>query len=164
MKIVEIKVIKMEKPEDVNIILGQAHFIKTVEDIHEALVTSIPGIKFGLAFTESSGPRLIRYSGTDEELVRLARDNALNLGSGHVFVILLRDCYPINVMKAIKDVPEVVGIYAATANPLEVIVGETERGRGVLGVVDGMTPLGIEREKEIEERKAFLRRIGYKLR
>ena len=159
----EIKVIPIEKPDEVNVILGQAHFIKTVEDLHEALVTSVPGIKFGLAFTESSGPRLIRYSGTDEELTRLARENALKLGCGHVFIILLGNVYPINVLKAVRDVPEVVGIYAATANPLKVIVAEEGEGRGVLGVIDGYTPLGIEDEDKIRERKEFLRKIGYKV-
>lgn len=160
---VKTKVIKIRKPDDVNVILGQAHFIKSVEDIHEALVGSVPGIKFGLAFTESSGARLIRYSGTDEELINLAKENAFELGCGHAFIIFLKDSYPINVMRAIKDVPEVVGIFAATANPLEVIVAETQTGRGILAVIDGMMPKGIETEKDIEERKAFLRKIGYKL-
>ena len=157
------EVVKIKKPDDVNVIIGQSHFIKTVEDIHEALVNAVPGIKFGLAFTESSGPRLIRYTGTDEEMMELAKENALNLGCGHIFVLFLRNAYPINVMRAIKEVPEVVGIFAATANPLEVIVAETENGRGVLGVVDGKPPLGVESEKDIEERKNFLRKIGYKL-
>jgi len=158
----EIKVIKIEKPEEINVIIGQAHFIKTVEDLHEALVTTVPGIKFGIAFVESSGPRLIRHSGTDEELEELAIKNALNIGAGHSFVILLGNAYPINVLRKIKDVDEVVHIYAASANPLEIVVGETELGRAILGVVDGGTPLGVEKDDDIKTRKEFLRKIGYK--
>ncbi len=158
----EIKVIKIEKPEEVNVIVGQAHFIKTVEDLHEALVTTVPGIKFGIAFVESSGPRLIRHSGTDEKLKELAVKNAMNIGAGHSFVILLGNAYPINVLRKIKDVDEVVHIYAASANPLEIVVGETELGRAILGVVDGGTPLGVENDDEIKVRKEFLRKIGYK--
>jgi len=158
----EIKVIKIEKPEEVNVIVGQAHFIKTVEDLHEALVTTVPGIKFGIAFVESSGPRLIRHSGTDEKLEELAIKNAMNIGAGHSFVILLGNAYPINVLRKIKDVDEVVHIYAASANPLEIVVGETELGRAILGVVDGGTPLGVENDDEIKVRKEFLRKIGYK--
>ncbi len=159
----ELKVVKVEKPEEVNLILGQSHFIKTVEDLHEALVTSVPGIKFGLAFCESSGKRLVRWTGNDEELVELAKKNALNIGAGHSFIILLRNAYPINVMKAVKNVDEVVNIYAATANPLEVIIAETEQGRGILGVIDGEPPLGVEGDEDIAWRKDFLRKIGYKL-
>jgi len=158
----EIKVIKIEKPEEVNVIVGQAHFIKTVEDLHEALVTTVPGIKFGIAFVESSGPRLIRHSGTDEKLEELAIKNAMNIGAGHSFVILLGNAYPINVLRKIKDVDEVVHIYAASANPLEIVVGETELGRAILGVVDGGTPLGVENNDDIKVRKEFLRKIGYK--
>ena len=158
----EIKVIKIEKPEEVNVIVGQAHFIKTVEDLHEALVTTVPGIKFGIAFVESSGPRLIRHSGTDEKLKELAVKNAMNIGAGHSFVILLGNAYPINVLRKIKDVDEVVHIYAASANPLEIVVGETELGRAILGVVDGGTPLGVEKDDDIKTRKEFLRKIGYK--
>ena len=158
----EIKVIKIEKPEEVNVIIGQAHFIKTVEDLHEALVTTVPGIKFGIAFVESSGPRLIRHSGTDEKLEELAIKNAMNIGAGHSFVILLGNAYPINVLRKIKDVDEVVHIYAASANPLEIVVGETELGRAILGVVDGGTPLGVENDDDIKVRKEFLRKIGYK--
>ncbi len=158
----EIKVIKIEKPEEVNVIVGQAHFIKTVEDLHEALVTTVPGIKFGIAFVESSGPRLIRHSGTDEKLEELAIKNAMNIGAGHSFVILLGNAYPINVLRKIKDVDEVVHIYAASANPLEIVVGETELGRAILGVVDGGTPLGVENDDDIKVRKEFLRKIGYK--
>ena len=155
--------VSIEKPPEVNLILGQAHFIKTVEDLHEALAGAVPGLKFGLAFCESSGPALVRWSGTDPELVDLARRNALALGAGHCFVIFLRDAYPINVLNAIKAVPEVCGIYCATANPVEVIVAETDQGRGILGVVDGLRSRGIEGESEIIQRKELLRRFGYKL-
>ena len=158
----ELKVVKIEKPDEVNLIFGQAHFIKTVEDLYEALVTSVPGIKFGLAFCESSGPRLIRHTGTDPDLENLAIQNLQRIGAGHTFLIFLGNAYPINVLNAVKAVPEVVRIFAATANPLEVIVAETEQGRGVLGVVDGGTPLGIEGDEDIQKRKAFLRQIGYK--
>jgi len=159
----ETKVIKIENPENLNVILGQSHFIKTVEDIHEALITSSPGIKFGLAFNEASGPCLVRYSGNDEELIKLAVKNAKNVGAGHFFVIFLKEAFPINVLNKIKMVPEVVRIFAASANPMEVIVYETEQGRGVLGVVDGFSPKGEETEKEIKERKELLRKFGYKL-
>ncbi len=158
----ELKVVKIEKPDEVNLIFGQAHFIKTVEDLYEALVTSVPGIKFGLAFCESSGPRLIRHTGTDPDLETLAIQNLQRIGAGHTFLIFLGNAYPINVLNAVKAVPEVVRIFAATANPLEVIVVETKQGRGVLGVVDGGTPLGIEGDEDIQKRKAFLRQIGYK--
>jgi len=156
------EVIKIQKPDDVNAILGQSHFIKTVEDIEETLVTSVPGIKFGLAFCESSGPRLIRYTGNDEELVNLAIENAKNVASGHFFILLLRNVYPINVLNAIKQCQEVVNIYCASANPIEVIVAETEQGRGVMGVVDGLTPLGVEGPDDKKVRHEFLRKIGYK--
>lgn len=159
----EIKVVPIEKPAEVNLILGQAHFIKTVEDLHEAMVNSVPGAKFGLAFCESSGPALVRWSGTDPELVELAKRNALNLGCGHVFLILMRGMYPINVLNAIKMVPEVCRIFCATANPVEVIVAETEQGRGILGVIDGIKTKGVEGEREQAERKELLRKIGYKL-
>ncbi len=159
----EFKVVKVEKPEEVNVIIGQSHFIKTVEDLYEALVTSVPGIKFGLAFCESSGPRLVRWAGNDDELVELARKNALNIGAGHSFIILLRNAFPINVMKAIKNVDEIVNIYAATANPLEVVIAETEQGRGIMGVIDGQPPLGVEGDEDIAKRKEFLRKIGYKI-
>ena len=159
----ELKVIKVEKVEGCNVILGTAHFIKTVEDLYEALVNSVPNIKFGLAFCESSGPCLVRSEGTDEELKKVAERSALALSCGHCFIIFLRNAFPINVLGRIKKVPEVCTIYAATANPLEVIVVETEQGRGVLGVVDGFKSAGLETEKEVEERKAFLRNIKYKL-
>ncbi len=159
----DIKTIKIKKPEGINMILGQSHFIKTVEDIHEAMVNAVPGIKFGLAFCESSGPCLVRYSGTDSELVDLAKENALSLSAGHSFIIFLRDSYPINVLGAIKDVPEVCRIFCATANAVEVIIAESQQGRGILGVIDGLKSKGIEKEEDIVERKSFLRKIGYKL-
>ncbi len=160
----ELKTVKVEKPEGMNMILGQTHFIKSVEDIHEAMVNAVPGIRFGLAFCESSGPCLVRSSGTEEKLVRLAEKNALALGAGHTFIVLLGEgFYPINVLNAIKAVPEVCRIFCATANPVEVIVAETEQGRGILGVIDGLSPKGIETEKDVKERKELLRTIGYKL-
>ncbi|MCR4405000.1 MAG: adenosine-specific kinase [Candidatus Acetothermia bacterium] len=159
----ELLTVRIEKPEEVNLILGQSHFIKTVEDLHEALVTAVPGIKFGLAFCESSGPALVRWSGTDEELVELARKSALALSAGHSFIVFLRGAYPINVLNAIKLVPEVCRIFCATANPVEVVLAETGQGRGILGVIDGVRSKGIETEKEVAERKSFLRKIGYKL-
>ncbi len=155
--------VTIRKPDAVNLILGQAHFIKTVEDLHEALVTAVPGIAFGLAFCESSGPCLVRWSGTDQELVELARSNAEAIGAGHSFLILLRNCYPINVLPAIRQVPELCGIYCATSNPVEVILAETTQGRGILGVVDGLRPKGIEQETDITARKVLLRQFGYKL-
>jgi adenosine/AMP kinase len=160
---VELKVVRIEKPDEVNLILGQAHFIKTVEDLHETLVTQVPGAKFALAFCESSGPALVRWSGTDPELTELAKKNALALACGHSFIVFLRGLYPINVLNAVKMVPEVCRIFCATANPVEVIVAETEQGRGILGVIDGVKTKGVESEPEIAERKAFLRTIGYKL-
>lgn len=160
----ELKVAKIEKPETLNFILGQSHFIKTVEDVHEALVTAVPGIEFGLAFCESSGPALVRASGTDDELIELATQNALALSAGHCFIILLGEgFYPINVLNAVKRVPEVCRIYCATANPVEVVLAETEQGRAILGVVDGVKTKGVETEEDIEERKSLLRAIGYKL-
>lgn len=155
--------VKIEKPETVNFILGQSHFIKTVEDIHEALVSTVPGIKFGVAFCEASGKCLIRWSGTDQAMIELARQNALAIGAGHSFIIFLADgYYPVNVLNSIKQVAEVCRIFCATANPAEVVVAETEMGRGILGVVDGVSPKGIEAEEDIAWRKAFLREIGYK--
>jgi len=158
----EIKVVNVEMPEGCNLILGQSHFIKTVEDLYEAMVNSVPGVKFGLAFCESSGECLVRVDGTDEELKKVAAENVLSLGCGHSFMVFLRGAYPINVLNAIKMVPEVCTIYAATANPLEVIVAETSHGRAVLGVVDGLKPKGIEDEKGVKWRKELLRKIGYK--
>ncbi len=159
----DIHTVRVEKPEDLNLILGQSHFIKTVEDLHEALAGSVPGLRFGIAFCESSGPRLVRWSGTDDELVRLAVDNARAIGAGHSFIVFLRDAFPVNVLPAVRAVPEVCGIYCATANAVEVVIGETEQGRGILGVIDGGSPLGVEAEDDIAERKALLRRFGYKL-
>lgn len=159
----ELTTVSIRKPEEVNLILGQSHFIKTVEDIHEALVTAVPGIRFGLAFCESSGPALVRWSGTDDELVELARTTMLEVAAGHAFLVLLRDTFPINVLPAVRAVPEVCRIYCATANPLEVVVAETAQGRGILGVVDGVRSRGVETEQDIAERKALLRRFGYKL-
>ncbi len=160
----ELQLVQIQKPENVNFILGQSHFIKTVEDIHEALVNAVPGIKFGLAFNEASGKCLVRWSGTDEAMIELARNNALAIGAGHMFIVFLAEgYYPINVVNAIKAVPEVVRIYCATANPVQVIVAQTEQGRGILGVVDGSSPKGIEGTEDIAWRKEFLRKIGYKI-
>ena len=159
----ELKVVKIENPDGLNFILGQTHFIKSVEDLHEALVTTVPGIKFGLAFNEASGPCLIRKTGTDAALIDLAIENAQNIGAGHMFIIFLDGAFPINVLNRIKDVPEVCHIFCATSNPVEVIIGETELGRGLLGVIDGSLPKGVEGESDINARKEFLRKIGYKL-
>lgn len=159
----ELRIIEVKNPQGYNCILGQAHFIKTVEDLYEVLVGSSPTLRFGLAFCESSGPRLVRYAGNDPELLELARENALNIGAGHSFIIFLKEGYPINVLNAVKMVPEVCRIYCATANPLQVVVVETEQGRGIMGVIDGFTSKGIEGEQEIAERKALLRKFGYKL-
>jgi adenosine/AMP kinase len=158
----ELLTVKLDKPDEINLILGQSHFIKTVEDLHEALVTSVGGIKFGLAFCEASGPCLVRSSGTDPELVELAQRNALDLAAGHAFLILLRNAFPINVLNAVKNVPEVCQIFCATANPVEVIIAETEQGRGIVGVVDGFKSKGLETATDVDERTALLRRFGYK--
>jgi adenosine/AMP kinase len=158
----DIKTVFIQKPEDVNFILGQSHFIKTVEDLYEILVSSVPGIKFGLAFCEASGACLIRYEGTDEEMITLAKENAKNIGAGHSFIIFLKDAYPINVLNAIKNCPEVCRIFCATANPCQVIIAESEQGRGILGVIDGFAPKGIEDGEGITWRKDLLRKIGYK--
>ncbi len=159
----EMLTVKIEKPEDANVILGHSHFIKTVEDLHEVLVNAVPGIEFGLAFCESSGPALVRASGTKDELIEIAKKNALALSAGHVFIIILGNAYPINVLNSIKAVPEVCRIFCATANPVEVVLAETKLGRGVLGVIDGVRTKGIETEKDVAERMALLRRFGYKL-
>jgi adenosine/AMP kinase len=159
----QISSVAIEKPQDINFILGQSHFIKTVEDIHEALVGTVPGIRFGVAFCEASGKCLVRWSGTQPEMIELAQKNALAIGAGHSFIIFLGEgFYPINVLNAIKQIPEVCSIYCATANATEVILAETETGRAILGVVDGQRPLGIENEEDINWRKGFLRMIGYK--
>ena len=159
----ELKLVKIKKPDEVNLILGQSHFIKTLEDIYEALVNSVPGIKFGLSFIESSGACKIRIEGNDPELKKLASDNASEIGAGHSFLVFIKNAYPINVLNAIKIIPEVCTIYCASANPVEVIIAETEMGRGILGVVDGLKPKGIESSEDIAWRKEFLRKIGYKL-
>jgi len=159
----DIKVVKIEPVKDCNVILGMAHFIKTVEDLYEALVNSVPTIKFGVGFCESSGPCLVRSEGNDEELKHIATQKALDLSCGHCFIIFIKNAYPINVVDKIKEVPEVCTIYAATANPLQIIICETEQGRGILGVVDGLRSKGIETESDVKARKEFLRKIGYKL-
>jgi adenosine/AMP kinase len=160
----ELSIVSIEKPEAVNFILGQSHFIKTVEDIHEALVTAVPGIKFGLAFCEASGACLVRWSGTDDAMLELAKKNALALSAGHSFIVFLAEgFYPVNVLNTVKNVPEVAHIFCASANPTQVIVAETELGRGILGVVDGFASKGIEDEAGISWRKSLLRKIGYKL-
>jgi len=160
----ELKSVAITKPETASVILGQSHFIKTVEDIHEAMVNSVPGIKFGVAFCEASGARLVRVSGTDAEMEALARDNALAIGAGHSFVLMLAEgFYPINVLGALRAVPEVVGLFCATANSVEVVIAETDAGRGILGVIDGATPIGVEDTEGAEWRKGLLRAIGYKL-
>jgi uncharacterized protein len=158
----QIHVVRLEKADEVNLILGQAHFIKAVEDLHEALVGAVPGIRFGLAFNEASGPALVRSSGTDPALTAQAAANAQAIGAGHVFLILLGNAFPINVLNAIKAVPEVCRIFCATANPVEVLVGETEQGRGVIGVIDGLKTKGIETEQDAADRQALLRKFGYK--
>ena len=159
----ELLTVRIEKPDDLNLILGQSHFVKTVEDLYEALAGSSPHLRFGIAFCESSGPRLVRRSGNDPELVELAMRNALAIGAGHSFIVFLREGYPVNVLNQVKQVPEVCRVYCATANPVEVIVAETPRGRGILGVVDGGSPLGVETEDDVAARKDLLRKIGYKL-
>ena len=159
----EIKTIAIEKPDDMNFILGQSHFIKTIEDIYEAIVSTNPSMKFGVAFCESSGPALVRYAGNNKKLIDIAQKNAMTLGCGHSFIIFMEGGFPINILNTIKNVPEVANIYCATANPVEVIVAETEQGRGILGVIDGMKSKGIETEADIIFRKEFLRKIGYKL-
>lgn len=160
---IQLHAVAVEKPEELNLIVGQAHFIKTVEDLHEALAGTVPQLRFGIAFCESSGPRLVRRSGNDPELVELATRNAMAIGAGHSFIVFLRDGFPVNVLNPVKLVPEVCRIYCATANPVQVIVAETTAGRGILGVVDGGSPLGVETESDVAARKQLLRQIGYKL-
>lgn len=159
----EFKAIKIDIPEGCNLILGQTHFIKTTEDLYEIIVTSVPQVKFGIAFTEASGPCLIRTEGNDEELIDICVKNLQDIGAGHVFCILLKNAYPINILNPIKNCPEVCRIYCATANPLEVLVASTEQGNGIIGVVDGFPPKGVEGEEDKKHRKEFLRKIGYKL-
>jgi len=159
----ETKVVDVKVPEGCNAVLGQSHFIKTVEDLHEAMVNSVPNAKFGIAFCESSGPCLVRVEGNDDELKKLASKAALEISAGHSFIIFMKNAYPINVLDKVKSVPEVCNVYLATANPFQVILAETEQGRGILGVVDGFASKGVETEKDTRERKEFLRKIGYKL-
>ncbi len=159
---VKIFTVKIPVPEGTNVIIGRSHFIKTVEDIYETLVTSVPGIKFGLAFNEASGKRLVRWEANDEELKKLAIDAALKIGAGHTFVLYIKNAWPINILNQLKMVHEIVSLYVATANPVEVIIAETEQGRAVLGIVDGFTPVGVEGEDDRKERHEFLRKIGYK--
>ena len=159
----ELTTLKIEKPEPINFILGQTHFIKTAEDLYEALINAVPGIKFGLAFCEASGPCLVRIEGNDEELKQLAARNAMAIGAGHTFIIFMKDAYPVNLLRAIRDVPEVVNIFCASANPVEVIVAEGKEGMGILGVIDGAKSKGVETEKDRRERIEFLRKIGYKI-
>ena len=156
------EVVELKRPAEANVIVGQAHFIKTAEDIYEALINSAPCIKFGVAFCEASGDRLIRVEGNDDTLAAAAAENAQRIGAGHIFVVMLSNGYPINVLKNIKDVPEVCGIFCATANDVEVLVAETDKGRGIIGVVDGQTPKGVESGEDVKKRREFLRRIGYK--
>lgn len=158
----ELKIVKIDNPNNMNMILGQSHFIKTVEDVHEAMVSTVPMAKFGLAFCEASDVCLVRHSGTDNEMLELAKQNAYTLSAGHSFIVFMKDMFPVNVLNAIKNVPEVCRIFCATANPVEVIIAQTEQGRGILGVVDGFSSKGIETEKDIEARKNLLRQIGYK--
>lgn len=158
----ELNIVTIDKPADMNFILGQSHFIKTVEDIHEAVVSTNPSMKFGLAFCESSGPALVRFAGNDQNLIEIAKKNALNLSCGHCFILFMEGGFPINILNTIKNIPEVCTIYCATANPVEVIVAETDRGRGILGVIDGVKTKGIETNIDIKTRKEFLRKIGYK--
>jgi uncharacterized protein len=160
---VEIDVVRIDKPDDMNVIVGQAHFIKTIEDVHEALAGVSPQLRFGVAFCEASGPCLVRRSGNDSRLVDLATVNALAVAAGHSFLVFLEDGYPVNVLNALKQVPEVCGIFCASANPVEVIVGTTALGRGIVGVVDGLAPRGVETDQDVTDRRQLLRTIGYKL-
>lgn len=159
----DIVVVDVNVPPGCNAILGQSHFIKTVEDLYEALINSVPNIRFGLAFCESSGPCLVRHDGNDEKLVQLATKTATEVAAGHSFIVFIENAFPINVLDKVKMVPEVCNIFLATANPFQVIIAQTEQGRGILGVIDGSAPKGVESERDVEERKAFLRKIGYKL-
>ncbi len=161
-QMVSLQLVPLAIPEGANIVLGQSHFIKTVEDVFEAMVNSVPGVQFGVAFNEASGPRLTRSDGTDEALRQAAIDMATAIGAGHIFVVVMRSAFPINVLRAIKDVPEVCGIFCATANPVQVVVAESDQGRGVLGVIDGSSPLGVEGPEDKQDRHAMLRRFGYK--
>ena len=159
----EIKSVKIENPDELNFVLGQSHFIKTVPDVHEALASAVPGIKFGLAFCEASGPRLVRATGTDPALVQLAIKNMQAIAAGHSFILFLKDAYPINILKTLWNVPEIVRFFCASANPVTVIIAENELGRGILGVIDGRSPLGVETDEDVAKRSQFLRAVGYKL-
>jgi uncharacterized protein len=159
----ELKTVKIEPISDCNIILGMAHFIKTAEDLYEALVNSVPNVKFGIGFCESSGPCLVRSEGNDKDLIQLASEKAFEIACGHSFIIYMKNAYPLNVLDKVKQTPEVCTVYAASANPLEIIIAETEQGRGIIGVVDGLKTKGIENEQDVKERRDFLRKIGYKL-
>jgi adenosine/AMP kinase len=162
--LMNINVVSIEKPDDINFVLGQSHFIKTVEDIHEAMVAAVPGIKFGLAFCEASGKCLIRWTGTDPGMIALAQKNAQSIGAGHSFILFLGEgYYPVNILNIVKNIPEVCSVFCATANPTDILIAETELGRGILGVVDGYSPKGVEGDEDISWRKNFLRMIGYKL-
>lgn len=158
----ELRTVKIDKPADINFILGQTHFIKSVEDIYEAIVQTVPNMKFGVGFCEASGPCLVRFAGNDDEMINLAKKNAYNLSAGHSFIIFMKDGFPINILNTIKNIPEVCHIFCATANPTEVIIAESSNGRGILGVIDGEKSKGIENEEDIQKRKDFLRKIGYK--
>jgi adenosine/AMP kinase len=160
---IELELVAIDKPDELNLILGQAHFIKTVDDLHETLAAAVPGLRFGIAFCEASGARLVRRSGNDPELVELAVRNALAIGAGHSFLVLLRDGYPVNVLNQVKQVPEVCRIYCATANPVQVIVAQTAAGRGIAAVIDGAPPVGVENEDHVRARRELLRDLGYKL-
>ena len=160
---VELRTVKIQPEKDCNVILGIAHFIKTVEDLYEALVNSVPNVKFGIGFCESSGPCLVRSEGNDEVLTRLAAEKAFEIACGHSFIIFLKNAYPLNVLDKVKKVPEVCSVFAATANPVEIVIGETEQGRGIMGVIDGLKTTGIETDENVKERRKFLREIGYKL-
>ncbi|OGL46178.1 MAG: hypothetical protein A2161_09250 [Candidatus Schekmanbacteria bacterium RBG_13_48_7] len=159
----DLKILKIENPQNLNFILGQSHFIKTVEDIHEVLINAVPGIRFGLAFCEASGPTLVRHSGTDPDLIELAKKNAMGIAAGHSFIIFLQNAFPINVLNAVKNVPEVCRIFCATANDVEVVIAKSALGSGILGVIDGQSPQGFENDDDIKKRKKFLRDIGYKI-
>ncbi|MGB8657349.1 MAG: adenosine-specific kinase [Candidatus Zixiibacteriota bacterium] len=159
----EFRVYKVPMPDNANLIVGQTHFIKTAEDLYEILVASVPGIKFGLAFCEASGPCLVRSEGNDPELKRLAAQSAFDIGAGHTFVVFIKNAYPINVLNAVRNCPEVCSIFCATSNPTQLVIAETEQGRGIMGAIDGFVPKRVETEDEVKERKQFLRKIGYKL-
>jgi len=158
----ELESVRIDFPEGANIILGQSHFLKTIEDLYEIVVSSAPSVKFGIAFCEASSPRLVRVEGNDRELEAIAVDNAMKLAAGHTFLIVIKDAFPINMLNAIKQCPEVCGIFCATANPVEAVVAQTEQGRGILGVIDGQSPLGVEQPDDVTQRRKFLRTIGYK--